>query len=225
METQDISISKILQLQREAEAYGEKEGTLSTTNGTKNEATPSMNNPQSLVKGKEFLLDQRIWNCEIGLRANCPAAGGRFSACGLAYFYHDLGTNRNILNEDTLSVVTAPVISPTSTLPADTNPSLSFAFQGPTNISSNENNDSSVTPTTGSDEASRRALGFGYQLISFDSDPIHAPSSFGHAGVGGSIGLFHKSSKISIGIMLNKIDADKSTTPTILRTIQQHLHL
>ena len=106
----------------------------------------------------------------------------------------------------------------------DTNSSISFAFQGPTDMSSN-NNGNGATPTTAADEASRRALGFGYQLISFESDPIHSPSAFGHAGVGGSIGLYHKSSKISIGIMLNKIDADKSTTPTILRTIQQQLQL
>ena len=229
VETQDISISKILQLQREAEAYGEAdEVSSSAMNGNSNETTSttlSMQNPQNLVKGKEFLLDQRIWNCEIGLRANCPAAGGRFSACGLAHFYHDLGTNRAILNDATLSIVTAPVIEATTAkTPTDTNASISFAFQGPTDMSktTNAGNAGAATPTTASDEANRRALGFGYQLISFDSDPIDQPSAFGHAGVGGSIGMYHKSSKVSIGIMLNKIDADKSTTPRILRTIQQH---
>ena len=229
VETQEISISKILQLQREAEAYGEKQTTPPTANGSKQETTlptASMDSPQSLVKGKEFLLDQRIWNCEIGLRANCPAAGGRFSACGLAHFYHDLGTNRQILNDDTISMATAPVVdSSVVKSPSDTNSSISFAFQGPTNMTKNNDGNGTATMTTASDEASPRALGFGYQLISFDSDPIDQPSAFGHAGVGGSIGLYHKSSKISIGIMLNKIDADKNTTPTILRTIQQHLNL
>jgi CubicO group peptidase (beta-lactamase class C family) len=222
VETQDISISKLLQLQLEAESYGEKDESMKMMNGTTSNhimtsaAAPSM---QSLVKGKEFLLDQRIWNCEIGLRANCPAAGGRFSACGLAHFYHDLGTNRNILDTETLSIATAPVIDVSN--PDDMNGSISFAFQGPTDMSNNNKN-ANATATTASDEASRRALGFGYQLISFDSDPIHEPSAFGHAGIGGSIGLYHKSSQVSIGIMLNKIDADKDTMPRILRVIQQH---
>ena len=139
----------------------------------------------------------------------------------MAHFYHDLGTNRNILNDETLSLVTAPVSDAANgTTPVDTKASISFAFQGPTDMSNSNN--AAATTTTASDEASRRALGFGYQLISFDTDPIHHPSAFGHAGVGGSIGMYHKSSKVSIGIMLNKVDADKSTTPRILRVIQQH---
>ena len=42
-------------------------------------------------------LDPRIWNSADAIEANVPAAGGRFSAAGLAHFYADLerllGTN------------------------------------------------------------------------------------------------------------------------------------
>jgi predicted unusual protein kinase regulating ubiquinone biosynthesis (AarF/ABC1/UbiB family) len=229
VDTQDFSASKLLQLQREAEAYGEGK---SNKDDDTQPPKKDMNNPLHLVRGKEFLLDQRIWNCEIGLRINCPAAGGRFSASGLAHFYHDLGNgtikNDTILNRDTLERVIAPTnIAPHATT---TTNSISFSFQGQTNLS--------TTTSTGNNQAEhisygRRVLGFGYQLFYMNSDPTIAnhinqdnnepkPSALGHVGVGGSVGFYHMPSKISVGIMLNKIDADRNTTPILLRTIQQH---
>lgn len=54
-------------------------------------------------KGKEILLDPRVWNSQDAIDSNVPSVGGRFSAAGLAHFYHNLGNGRllseNVWNE------------------------------------------------------------------------------------------------------------------------------
>lgn len=62
----------------------------------------------------------------------------------------------------------------------------------------------------------------GYQLIQFDNDEKSKPSAFGHAGVGGSIGFHLMGSGISVGVMLNKADAEKETSKKIIQTIADH---
>jgi CubicO group peptidase (beta-lactamase class C family) len=218
-ETNDISVSKIFQMQREAEAYGEGSATIPFQN---DESGADPQSSQQLIRetlrGKEYLLDQRIWNCEIGLRANCPAAGGRFSACGLAHFYHDLGGSHRILDPVVLRRITAVRVATSG----------SNFLQGPTDmtttVSSADTASSDVTgivapPTSAS---GHRTMGFGYQLLHFDADRPDVLGAFGHVGVGGSIGFYHHGSKVSVGIMLNKIDADKTTSPRIVRTIAHH---
>jgi CubicO group peptidase (beta-lactamase class C family) len=191
-ETDDISVSKILQTGREAEAIGEEKD---------DGANDFMQSIRESFHGKEFLLDPRIWNCEQGLNVNCPAAGGRFSASGLAMFYHDLGSGK-LLNKVTLESVSAVVAIET----------LANSLQGQTVMTSSNNADSN----------DGRSLGFGYQLIQFENDNAAVPSAFGHAGVGGSIGFHHSDSGISVGVMLNKVDADKGTSTRIVQTIAKH---
>lgn len=212
-ETDEISMTQILQLQREAEAFGEKKEDTA--------AVDAMKNVRESFRGKEFLLDQRIWNCEEGLNANCPAAGGRFSASGLAKFYHDLGTGK-ILDKATLKSVSAAVAA------FDTEASDVLQGQTVMTKTTSTNNSSDDPHADGSNNG--RTLGLGYQLIQFDSNksdsttdrPNSAAAAFGHAGVGGSIGFHHSESGISVAVMLNKADADKTTSTRIVQTISKH---
>jgi len=198
-DTADVQLSRILQMQREAEAQGEKQP------DEEGAAADAVRGARESFRGKEFLLDQRIWNCAEGLNANCPAAGGRFSASGLARFYHDLGSG-NILDKATLKKVSAVVAS------GDMASSL---LQGPTTFGSAANNSSDIE--------NRVSMGMGYQVIEFENSASTSKSiAFGHAGVGGSIGFHHSDSGISVAIMLNKADADRSTVKRILEPIAQH---
>ena len=185
-ETADISVTRILQMRREAEAVGE---------GSKTDE--SFGKIREAFQGKEFLLDPRIWNCEEAIQANVPSAGGRFSAMGLAHFYHDLGAGR-VMDRETLATASAVA----------TRERTANTLQGQTVMASNNDNEGV-------------SFGLGYQLIQFDGDDLE-PVAFGHAGVGGSIGFHHKDSGTSIGIMLNKADGDKNTAKTIVRTISKH---
>jgi hypothetical protein len=187
-ETADISLSSILQKRREAEAVGE---------GSDDTVHTTIAEIRETFRGKEFLLDPRIWNCEEALQANVPSAGGRFSAMGLAHFYHDLGAGR-IIDRDVLHSASMEV----------TKENTANALQGQTAMASNN-------------EREGVSFGLGYQLIRFDGD-TRQPAAFGHAGVGGSIGFHHKDSGVSIGVMLNKADGDKDTAKTIVRTISNH---
>lgn len=82
-EIDGFDLTEILQKHREMEAQGESVA-----------LQEEFRQVREQFRRKEFLLDQRIWNCGIAQTANCPAAGGRFTAEGLANFYHDLGSRR-----------------------------------------------------------------------------------------------------------------------------------
>ncbi|KAI2494097.1 hypothetical protein MHU86_20456 [Fragilaria crotonensis] len=131
--TADIRASRMIQQQRESQAMGED--------------TPQAVNSDVLkaFRGKEFLLDSRIWNCGIAQEANVPSAGGRFSAMGLAHFYHDLGRSGKVLDNATIEMVSTPVATET----------IVGALQGATVMATD-------------DEERRVSLGLGYQLVSFD---------------------------------------------------------
>lgn len=184
--TADIRASRMIQQQRESQAMGED--------------TPQAVNSDVLkaFRGKEFLLDSRIWNCGIAQEANVPSAGGRFSAMGLANFYHDLGRSGKVLDNATIEMVSTPVATET----------IVGALQGATVMATD-------------DEERRVSLGLGYQLVSFDKSNY----GFGHAGVGGSIGLHHPESGLSIGFMTNKADGGAEVTTRISRVIMKHFDL
>jgi len=187
----DVQMTRIMQLQREAEAMGQ---TKNSSDGNWKGASEI----QKSFRGSEFLLDPRVWNCGDALHANVPAAGGRFSATGLAYFYRDLGTGKVLSTKTLESVSTVATIENTAN-----------DLQGLTAM------------TTDTDQVEGVMLGLGYQLIKFDNDT--EPSAFGHAGVGGSIGFYHQASGISVGIMLNKADGDKDTAKSIIRVVSKYL--
>lgn len=188
--TSDIRASRMIQQRRESEAMGEEADSA---------LLPDSAKVFESYRGKEFLLDPRIWNCDTALTANVPAAGGRFSALGLAHFYHDVGTR--IFNDATLKAVSEP-----------TEAIVDSGLQGATNM-------------TGASEEHRVSFGLGYQLIEFDKDTGGKPSGVGHAGVGGSIGLFHRDSGLSIALMTNKADGGSDVTTKISRVIMNHFDL
>lgn len=189
----DIQLSRLIQMQREAESQGEWKNASSSDGSTQG--------IRESFRGKEFLLDSRIWNCQEGLRACCPAAGGRFTANGLASFYHDLA-NGKVLNRSTIAAALSVAISG----------NMANTLQGPTNFASS---------STG-DIEDRISMGMGYQAIEFSDSKGLKSVAFGHAGIGGSIGFHHSDSGVSVGIMLNKADADRSTVKRILEPISQH---
>jgi len=183
-----MSIHKLQQLGREADAMGED----NPFNGLSDETLNSF-------RGKEFLLDSRVWNCHLGLNTNCPSAGGRFSARGLARFYHELGCG-NILEASTLKEATD----------SHTSHVLTSSLQGQTDLTSD--NQETTTKTS---------MGMGFQLIALEGDK--EPSAFGHAGVGGSVGFYHKPSGMAVAVMLNKADAEKSTASRIVGALADAL--
>lgn len=146
-------------------------------------------------------LDPRIWNSDDAKDANVPAAGGRFSAAGLANFYHDLSSGK-IVDNELLNRIQADT-SITSTSIA--------GMQGVTRITDDAN----------AGEESHTKLSLGYQLIRTDRDE-GSFSGLGHAGVGGSIGFIHRPTGISIAVMLNKADGGQEVTERILRVIGNH---
>jgi aarF domain-containing kinase len=58
-------------------------------------------------KGKEWMMDNRMWNSRRVRNAIIPAANGHFSARGLAIFYHALMEDGRLLSSETLSKATA----------------------------------------------------------------------------------------------------------------------
>jgi len=195
--TADIRASKIMQMRREASVMGD---------GNENE-----NGPQKVVtealegfKGKEFLLDPRIWNCERMLKANVPAAGGRFSACSLANFYLDLSQGKLLPKE---------VLDEIVSIDNATELSLGSELQGVTRIASDG---ASVSNTK---------MNFGYQRIRTDRDGKDAFSCVGHAGVGGSIGFWHVKTGLCVGLMLNKSGPGTEATKKILGVIADHYEI
>jgi hypothetical protein len=63
-------------------------------------------------------------------------------------------------------------------------------------------------------------MGFGYHKITFENDT--EPSGFGYFGLRGSIGFHHKTSGISVGVMLNKADSDKIHVTSIFLAVANH---
>mmetsp|Transcript_33657 Transcript_33657/g.81596 ORF Transcript_33657/g.81596 Transcript_33657/m.81596 type:complete len:1181 (+) Transcript_33657:225-3767(+) len=191
-DTSDFRVSNMIQRRREAAVMG------NDNNGEQNPMTKVLED----FKGKEFLLDPRIWNSQDVLNANVPAAGGRFSAEGLASFFHDL-SHGNILQSDVLISILANDSKATT---------VGNELQGVTRIA----NDISATNTH---------LSFGYQRIRTDRDDANKFSCLGHAGVGGSIGFWHVKSGLCVSIMLNKSDGDLEVTKQILTLIADHYRI
>lgn len=170
--------------------------------GEEKEAAQSMTEVLKTFKGVEFLLDPRIWNSKDALSANVPAAGGRFSAAALAQFYHELGNLNAIVKPSVLDL--AFNASPMKT-------SVS-AMQGVTSIANDSSNH-------------RTKMSLGYQLIQTERDAGDCFSGIGHAGVGGSIGFWHKPTGLAIAVMLNKADSGQEVTVRILRKIGDHFKI
>ena len=161
----------------------------------------------------QFQLDPRIWNSQDAVDANVPAAGGRFSAVGLASFYHDLSSGI-LLEKDFVEKVVGSCNNALTTSTAIS------GLQGLTRL----------TDDAGSDNATHTKMSMGYQLIKTDRDASsgHSEDVFsgvGHAGVGGSIGFFHRPTGISMAVMLNKADGGKDVTLRILRVIGDHYQI
>ena len=194
----ELDITRAMQMRREAEAMGELMEDLGGE-GESDELT-IRNQLMKGIKGREFILDPRIWNSEDAINANVPAAGGRFSAKALAMFYHELG-NGKILSPAVLSEVTAVSSIETGLQ----------SLQGQTSIANGSVNDQQ-----------KSEFGLGYQIIRI-SDAKDG-FAFGHAGVGGSIGFHHVSSNTSIGIMFNKVGENRDSAKEIINIVSRHLN-
>jgi predicted unusual protein kinase regulating ubiquinone biosynthesis (AarF/ABC1/UbiB family) len=199
----EVDLSRLIQMKREAEEMGESFALNENGKSFAEGGSSKVKELMSSIKGREFLLDVRIWNSQDALCANVPSAGGRFSAKGLASFYHDLGSGR-ILSRQTFETATTAVVEEKGLQ----------ELQGQTVFSSNNSGNTS----------SKSAFALGYQL--FELPKNVGGRAFGHAGVGGSLGLFHVESGVSVAIMFNKApkaNGDKAHTKQILEVIAKHL--
>lgn len=239
--TSDVTASRAMQEQRERGMGG---STTSSSSGSQPQqdgkqpagadqaAAAAALELMKTFRGSEFLLDPRIWNSRDALDANVPAAGGRFSAAALARFYHELGNCKAFVAEHVLEEVSAAlpatfsedddIVDASSSVPGVVQPGLSARIA----------NDGAN---------GRTRLSLGYQLIQTDRDAARAAddddddddgggkknsscyySGIGHAGVGGSIGFWHRPTGLSVGVMLNKADGGEGVTLRILRVISEH---
>jgi aarF domain-containing kinase len=197
----NIDLSRMAQMRREAEAIGEKLEGMNFHGDGDDPATKKRKELFDGLKGKEFMLDQRLWNSEDALNANVPAAGGRFSSKGLALFYHELGKGA-ILSSKTLSYATKIAFEQTGGL---------NELMGQTDMTGTNN---SVPESQVSSK-----FGLGYQVIPLLGENNHL---FGHVGVGGSLGFHHVQSETSIGIMLNMAGSG-GNGKHIMKIISDHL--
>lgn len=203
----EVDLSRFIQMKREAKEMGESFVLDASEHGDSgrfsDEGTPKLKELMNSIKGREFLLDVRIWNSQDALGANVPSAGGRFSAKGLASFYHDLGSGR-ILSPKAFEIATTAAVEEKGLQ----------ELQGQTVFSSNNSGNTS----------SKSVFALGYQL--FELPKNVGGTALGHAGVGGSLGLFHIESGVSVAIMFNKApqtNGGKVHTKQILEVIAKHL--
>lgn len=196
----EVDLTKMIQMRREAKAMGETFEEI----GEDSEIVKTLKTRSALlegIKGREFILDPRIWNSEDASVANVPSAGGRFSAKGIALFYQELG-NGHILTSETLEEATKISVIENGLQ----------ELQGQTSITS-------VAPESQTNATTK--FGLGYQLITIDG--ATSGTAFGHAGVGGSIGFHHKESNTSVGIMFNKVGTNKQPAREIIQVLSKHL--
>jgi len=212
----DLKLGRMIQEQREAKAMGEFDDSNEDFTGDMDEL--KKRSPMDLsilvefrngIRGNEFVLDPRIWNSRDALDANVPAAGGRFSAKGLCYFYHELASGR-ILSKDVLDVATEA---------SNTEQTLGV-LQGQTSFNENGSTQQLTQKTE---------FGLGYVLFKGASKNKNIIQSLfknddnefvGHPGVGGSVGLFHKSTKTAIAVMLN--GGKSGSSSQIIQEISEH---
>jgi hypothetical protein len=82
-----------------------------------------------------------------------------------------------------------------------------------------------VTRLANDSDNTHTQLSLGYQLIRTERDEDDTFTGIGHAGVGGSIGFWHKPTGLCIGVMLNKADGGQDVTKRILRVIGDHYNI
>lgn len=197
----EVDMSRMIQMRKEAEAMGEKLEIMTSLDSGEQNNLRAQRQKDLLngLKGREFILDPRIWNSVDAIDANVPAAGGRFSAKGIAMYYHELSSGK-IISSETLSNATTVAIESENVQ----------ILQGRTNMINESGN-----------EAQSSKFGLGYQIIQLPGNKDG--TSFGHVGVGGSIGLHHVQSNVSLGIMLSKADSDGNISKQVIEIISKHL--
>lgn len=198
----EVDITRVMQMRREAEAMGERMAQTEERGESREEVERAATMKQLMngIKGREFMLDSRIWNSEDAINANVPAAGGRFSAKALAMLYQELG-NGKILSAKTLR--DAIMVCATGHGTQLTQGQISFTNDGSNN------------------SPQKSEFGLGYQIIRISG--AKDGFAFGHNGVGGSIGFHHVSSNTSIGIMFNKVGGDMGLAQEVIDIISRHL--
>lgn len=198
----DVDILRFMQMKREAEAMGEKAPEhrldVNETNGESLQDLERRNLLLKGIEGREFILDPRLWNSDKVLTANVPAAAGRFSAKGIALFYHELAGGMMVAREMLTQISSISVRGGNLQ-----------ELQGETLVSN-----SGI-------EGQKSVFGLGFQIISIEN--VNDGDVFGHAGVGGSIGFHHIGNNTSVGIMLNKVGSNRNSVKDIITTISSHL--
>ena len=84
----EFDLTRQMQMRKESAAMGELVES-EDSNASGEDSGSTMKVLLQGIEGREWLLDPRIWNSQNAIRANVPAAGGRFSAKGIHLVLHE----------------------------------------------------------------------------------------------------------------------------------------
>ena len=184
------------------------------------------------IKGREYLLDPRVFNRDAMRRGQVPAANGHASARALGAVYAELLQSLEATSGDVASAAASrgrpsgrgapgPLVSPARVKVAVTpQPTPPGQPDGPTAGAL-----FAASPSGEEAGSSRPASrwGLGFQLWPTGRQGGHW--AFGHAGIGGSIGLADPESGVAVAITVNRLSFSLGPTKAFLRLVAEETGL
>ena len=155
----------------------------------------------SSLKGREYLADPRIFNSKELRRAVVPAANGHFSARGLAKFYAALAGRGQLGGVRLLSSERMAAVQ--REWAQETGADRMWGSSGTT------------------------SWGLGYHRYAFvaDGDGADDAAAFGHAGIGGSIGLCDPARELAVAVTVNHLTGSRVVAKRVMALVAEELRL
>lgn len=186
------------------------------------------------IKGREYLLDPRVFNRDALRRGQVPAANGHASARALGAVYAELLRDLSAATDGSGTPADAaaaqasdpaspprPLVTPARLQAAVTpQPTPHGQPDGPTAGAL------FAASPSGDEAGSSRPVsrwGLGFQLWPTGREGGHW--AFGHAGIGGSIGLADPESGIAVAITVNRLSFSLGPTKAFLRLVAEETGL
>ena len=191
------------------------------------------------IKGREYMLEPRLFNKRSVRGGEIPAANGHFSARGLARFYAALP---QMVQPERLNLASSPLAGEQALTSLfvqggegggagprapSTLFGLGYQVYGRSAQSASKHIQGAMCeahggPITATSARPRAILTAGVTLPSGQGRSAFLPS-FGHSGFGGSIALLDGRTGLAVGITVNKLSNGKETTRRVLQLLRSEL--